>query len=75
VVLDLDVRKARLVEALTVVLRGRGEGKRDAVDDELSNLLERPADDRPAIDVGRLGPPSLGLLVIEDAYGHDLRVA
>ena len=45
-------------------------GERHAVVDELANLFVAVAGDRPALNLGRIGPPSIGLAVVEDADGH-----
>jgi hypothetical protein len=75
-VLDGHAGKAVLVEVLSALIRRAREGEPDSVLDERAQLLERLARDSPAVDVEGLGPPSIGLLVVEDSNGHGrVRVA
>ena len=70
VVLDDDVSEPLPIDGLAAVLSRSAEREREAVVREPANLLIRRPRDRPAVDVGRLGPSALWLAVVENSDGH-----
>ena len=68
--LDVNVGEPVFVKLLAAILRCAGKRKGDAILGQPTDLVVGFSSDRPAVDVGRLGPPSLRFLVVEDPYGH-----
>src|SRR4051812_28273231 len=70
VVLDANGGEPLFVERFAAICRRAGEREPHSIRGEPPNLVVALDGNAPPLDVVRLGPPSLGFLVVENSYDH-----